>query len=246
MRSLSAHDIVNIWERGRRQHPLDRALTMLAPAFPEFTWDRLASLPIHLRDAFLFCLYEQAFGPTLQGFAGCPQCKERLEFSLSTAIVSAWQENGYAADEPALDVKEEGLRLRFRFPNSHDLAAVLGCQDLQVARDMLARRCVVQAEKDGIPAPEPILSPAVIDLISERMAECEPSGEILLRLCCPGCGHSWNALFDIAAFLWAMISSRAMRLLREVNILARAYGWREADILSLSPVRRQFYLEMAT
>jgi hypothetical protein len=31
----------------------------------------------------------------------------------------------------------------------------------------------------------------------------------------------------------------------EVDALARAYGWREADILALSPARRAAYLELA-
>jgi hypothetical protein len=32
--------------------------------------------------------------------------------------------------------------------------------------------------------------------------------------------------------------------LREVHTLAWAYGWREADILAMSPARRQFYIEL--
>ena len=34
------------------------------------------------------------------------------------------------------------------------------------------------------------------------------------------------------------------RLLRQVHTLAMAYGWREIDILSMSALRRQVYLEM--
>jgi hypothetical protein len=68
----------------------------------------------------------------------------------------------------------------------------------------------------------------------------------LLDLRCPTCGHSWHALFDIVAFFWAELASQAKRLLREVHTLARAYGWREADIVSMSARRRQLYLEMAT
>ena len=61
---------------------------------------------------------------------------------------------------------------------------------------------------------------------------------------CPTCGNQWQLFFDIAAFLWLKIEMQARRLLREVHTLARAYGWREADILALSPWRRQAYLEM--
>jgi len=53
-------------------------------------------------------------------------------------------------------------------------------------------------------------------------------------------------MFDIVSFFWSEICVQAKRLLREVHILARAYGWREADILSMSAARRQLYLEMVT
>ena len=41
------------------------------------------------------------------------------------------------------------------------------------------------------------------------------------------------------------IAGRALRLLGHVHALARAYGWREADILAMSPARRQVYLDLA-
>jgi hypothetical protein len=44
--------------------------------------------------------------------------------------------------------------------------------------------------------------------------------------------------------LWAEIEVRAKRLLLEVHLLATAYGWSEAEILSLNAQRREFYLEM--
>jgi hypothetical protein len=67
---------------------------------------------------------------------------------------------------------------------------------------------------------------------------------VLLGLHCPLCSHSWQALFDIASFFWTEISAHARRLLREVDALARAYGWSEAEILGLSASRRQAYLEL--
>jgi hypothetical protein len=78
------------------------------------------------------------------------------------------------------------------------------------------------------------------------MAACDPQAEVLLDLNCPACGHGWQALFDVVAFFWAELAAQAKRLLREVHTLARAYGWREADILGMSARRRQFYLEMVT
>jgi hypothetical protein len=82
--------------------------------------------------------------------------------------------------------------------------------------------------------------------LAERMAEYDPQAEVLLNVECPDCNYNWQVVFDIVSFFWAEIASQAKRLLHEVHILALAYGWREADILSLSATRRQFYLEMVS
>ena len=86
----------------------------------------------------------------------------------------------------------------------------------------------------------------MIEALTTQMAEADPQAEIVLNFICPECNQAWQALFDIVAFLWAKISRQAQRHLQDVHTLARAYGWAEADILSLSPVRRQFYLNTVT
>ena len=65
-----------------------------------------------------------------------------------------------------------------------------------------------------------------------------------LALACPECGHRWTETFDIVSFLWAELDSCAHRLVGDVHSLASAYGWRESDVLALSPSRRQAYLEL--
>jgi hypothetical protein len=78
------------------------------------------------------------------------------------------------------------------------------------------------------------------------MVQADPQADVQLALTCPACGHQWEATFDIASFFWSEIDSWAHRILREVHTLASAYGWREADILAMSPQRRQLYLEMVS
>jgi len=50
--------------------------------------------------------------------------------------------------------------------------------------------------------------------------------------------------FDIARYLWSEVHAWALRFLREVDLIARTYHWREEDILALTPTRRQAYLEL--
>jgi len=54
----------------------------------------------------------------------------------------------------------------------------------------------------------------------------------------------WQSYFDPAAFLLSEVDGYAARLTGEVHRLARAYGWSEASILEMSPVRRQRYLSL--
>ncbi len=76
------------------------------------------------------------------------------------------------------------------------------------------------------------------------MNRADPQADVQLNLSCPSCNHNWQMVFDIVSFFWSEIHTWAQQMLREVHILASAYGWYEADILVMSPSRRQFYLQM--
>jgi hypothetical protein len=92
-------------------------------------------------------------------------------------------------------------------------------------------------EVDGLPE-------SVHASLADRMEQVESQADLRLELTCSECESVWSVLLDIASFFWGEISVLAKRLLREVHTLARAYGWREADILAMSAVRRGFYLEI--
>ncbi len=89
--------------------------------------------------------------------------------------------------------------------------------------------------------PESALA-TLVDVLAER----DPQAETRLLLTCAACGHRWSALFDVVSFFWTELGARAERLLVEVHALARAYGWRETDILAMGESRRHFYLELVS
>lgn len=242
IRPLSAQKMLVIWERGLYQHPVERALTMLNVAMPEFAPDVLLALCIGQRDAYLLTLHEATFGSRLESFAECPACQERLEFTLNVADIRATDE-GIANEQQA---QIDGYEVRFRLPNSRDLITIARLLDVVQARSTLVRRCIIGAKRDGEMAVISTLPESVIVGLAEQIARLDPQAEVQLNLSCPACGHHWSLLFDIVSFLWVEIGGQAKRLLRDVHTLARAYGWREADILSMNPVRRQYYLEMVT
>jgi hypothetical protein len=242
MHPLSTRSVLQVWEQGNGQHLVNKALILLAAAFPENTRDELAELSIGQRDSLLIALREQTFGSKLNVFAICPQCQGHIEFITDVSNISFADFSVPVAKENELSVGD--IDLRFRLLNSLDLAAVVNCNDITAARSLLFQRCLLQANRDGITLSSNELPEEIIDRLVKRLAECDPQSEVLLDLVCPDCNHKWQMIFDIVSFFWTEISTQVKRLLREVHTLALAYGWNEADILSMSTARRQFYLEM--
>jgi hypothetical protein len=241
MRALTAQQLLAVWESGQGQSPTDQALALLAAACNADSPGSLAELSVGRRDARLLRLREWAFGSQLAGIADCPQCGERLEISFEADDIRAGEAN--ASSEP-LSLGVEDYELSFRLPNSSDLMAASDGGDRGAMKQTLIERCVLRASRRGAAAMIAQLPESVIIAISARMAEADPQADVQLALDCPGCGHQWRATFDIVSFFWSEIGAWAKRVLREVHILASAYGWREDDILAMSPARRRIYLEM--
>jgi hypothetical protein len=241
MRSLSARELVELWEHGLGQDPVERALSLLAACSSDER-EALARLSLGRRDARLLEVHERLFGPMLDAFAECPRCAERLEYSLSTRELLAPAE---APEGPELTLQVGDLALRLRLPDSLDLGAARACVDPEAARRLLLERCVLEAVgPDGAAVPPRSLPEATIAMVANRLAEADPQAEMQIDLTCSNCRHRWQVLLEIESFLWAKIHALARRLLGEVHLLAQAYGWSEGEILALGARRRQAYLDL--
>ena len=238
MRTLTAADVISLWEMGHRRSSMDQAVSVLAAAHPEASREQLWSLTLGQRNAHLLAMRELLFGSELEAFSECLNCGKPLEFSLSSDLIrEASQHNVTEAD---FNLTVAGYSLQFRPLDSLDLKAASACADVESARRLLAKRCVLDQEEVRVDE----LPEAVIEQLAAKLSECDPQAELLLELKCPACESAWQAAFDVAAFVYGEIAAHARRLLREVHALARAYAWSEADILSMSAQRRLHYLEM--
>lgn len=238
MRSLGDADILAVWETAHRYHPVDQALALLMTAEPGHSRDELASLPLGRRDARLLALRLATFGDTLNSRGTCPQCNEAVEFEIAC---SALHMPDAEVHQRTLDAG--GYQLRMRPLTSFDLAAAAGAADVAEARRVLLQRCVVEARHNDVLVNADELPEAISAAVAQAALMADPQAELLFDLTCPACAHHWQATLDIAHILWREVDARAQRLLMEVHLLARAYSWREADILGMSPVRRNAYLQ---
>ncbi len=240
-RVLTASQLLEVWEQGRARTPAQRARALLALAQPAVPAAELAGFGIGRRDRELLGLRERLFGPRLTGAAQCPDCGLDIELDFAVADIRAPEAT---PPESALTLADAGYELRFRLPTCGDLEALELGGDPAGRKTALLERCVTEARWHGEIAPVHALPASLTTALTGRMADLDPQGDIRLALTCPRCARQWQAPFDIVSYLWSELQAWALDLLRDIHELARAYGWREADILNLSAWRRQAYLEM--
>jgi hypothetical protein len=243
MRNLSALELLEVWERGFSATPVERALIILNTAYPDESWESLTKLSIGARDSALLKIREETFGPRTQVLCDCPRCDGTAETSFDVGgVIGGPQGEG----EQPLNLRLGEYNVRFRLPDSRDLAAVVSVTDKALAVRQLFERCVIDARHgDSAILPEKLPS-LVADAVADRIARAEPQSDIELQITCPVCEHSWVSPFDISTFFWSEIVAAAQGLLRDVHRLALAYGWSEEAILAMSAARRQAYLEMVS
>jgi hypothetical protein len=231
MRTISAADLLALWERGASRHPLDRSALLYACARPDQPTDAIADLRLSEINRRLLELRAAWFGDRIDAHVECEHCGERLGLTIAVHELLR-PANGSTPGE----VTVKGLRCRP--PSLRDLAAIAGERDGVRAAHRLLERCLLDG--DG--------SIAVDDDrlrdVEEALEEIDPDADFGLNVRCEACGQSGTAELDPGALLWDEISGRARALLGEVHQLAFAYGWSERDILALTPERRASYLSM--
>jgi hypothetical protein len=232
---------LEIWERCVGRGNVELGLILLAEACPEATLKVLAELPVGQRDALIFRLREKAFGSKIVGISTCPGCQEKIELSFNVADIIQKEPRSNCSQTMMLD--HQGYEVNFRLPNSYDLLIASAKGNPESAYSCLIERCVLSAcsEKERISALE--LPSEVIEIMADMMSQADSTADLQMKIECSSCGHQWLQTFDIIWFFGKEIDSWAHRAIRDVNDLAGAYGWSEAEILSLSPWRRQHYLE---
>lgn len=238
MHTLSASELLRAWETALAQSPLERPLTLLAAAFPDQSRDELLRQPIGRRNGQLLALRSSLLGNTVTGLATCPHCGERitLDFNLDDAGM-----RGPSMETQDLTMDE--FALTYHAPGTRDLLAVAGSSSADTRRELL-QNCIDGARRGETPVPVDQLPEAVLEHVAQSLAKCDPQADVQLALTCPACENAWSVAFDIAGFLWTEITAWARSMLKDIHTIASSYGWSEADILALTPGRRQYYLEM--
>jgi len=216
----------------------------------------VSQLSLGDRETLLLHARRLTFGSQIDCVLSCPECGERMDFQLQVDRLLAQQD----AAAPPLYFEEtmqaggESFRVRFRLPCGADLEDALreAKRRLVDAVQTVLARSVAWVRSDGESADTTTLAAISMDewpselagRISERMAALDPQAETALQLTCPACRQSFTTFFDIGDYFFRELRTREQRRYREVHQLALAYHWSETEILSMSPRKRQLYLDL--
>lgn len=222
------------------QTPSQRALGLISACNPDIPFNKLAKMPVGQRDRQLLLLREEIFGTDMIAVTKCPECSELLETNFRTSDIYIDPD----VDQPeVLSAQIQDYMVEFCLPNSLDLNAISDLRDIESAKEVLIKRCIMKICQGEIEKTHDQLPGDVMDAVLRLMDEADPFADIHLNLKCPACNYEWPEKFDICSFFWNEIESWANHTLDEIHLLARAYGWSESEILSIGARRRQLYLE---
>lgn len=242
--------LVELWERALPASPAGRSAEILR-AFRGGLAHGLAhglapsgaveSLSLGERDRELLRIRRALFGDRFSAVMACSACGERLQMEFSAADMEAGRAEGTSNE---LTYVHEGVSLTMRAPTVADLFAASAAADAEAAGQIIVRRCIQSAERSGAPLEADGFSPDLLEGAAAQLDRFESHSRFTLEMQCPSCGRTEDHVLDIGNYLWSELQTEVMRALREVTQLARGYGWREADILAMTPLRRRLYLGM--
>jgi|SRR5579871_4646796 len=218
--------------------PHERAIAVIAA----FT-DRASAEAVHWSlpacDARLLELYRERYGSQLRAVSACPQCGGVLDLRFAVEDLLA----ALTQTDLELELNVAGYELRLRLPTVADLAAAQRADDLEGARELIAAQCICTCTHEGVEVAVGAVPPAVLDAVEQRLERFDLGGDGL-ELSCPDCLTEWSATLDVTTLVLAELDAEGQQLLADVHLLARAYGWSEAEIVALSPERRRKYVEL--
>lgn len=230
--------LLRAWEDGRQAAPSRRSLGLLGASLPDGASDP-AELTVGERNLALLRLREDLFGDRVEALGSCPACGADLDVTFEvSALLAALP----AAERESREAVVEGYTILIRPVRGSDLLAALEDPTGDPEARLLTRCVERVTTADGEVLD--LVPEGLVARVAEELVRRDPAARIEVGLACAECGHHWDEVLDVGGFVWREVDAWAHRTLRAVHVLARAYGWREADILALTPPRRSAYLHL--
>jgi hypothetical protein len=183
------------------------------------------ALSVGDREVLLRAIHAATFGAVIETQVACSaDCGETIAFSLNLdALAETPPEPG-----PVHRIRLGRRLISCRVPTGADVRRAL--RQNGSAAETLALACT-----DG--------KAGASEELGRALAELDPNAECALTLACPQCGRTSTVWLDAFELLRRAIAEEG-GIMRQVDRLARAYGWSEAAILGMPRDRRRRYCSL--
>lgn len=250
---LGAEALLRLWECGLGQPPGARDDALLRAS----SEDLEPALTLGGCNARLVALHANLFGRGLELMSHCPACGTVVQFTADCEALAEQMRPTSGNTEPHR-LEAHGHVIEFCLPNSADIAGASAtvtsttsriathADDEDAFTQALLDRCVSSCTLAGATVPTHEVPAPVLDALSQHMEMLDPGASVSFALACPQCAARWQAPLAIGELVWQKVRAAAERVLLDIDMLARAYGWTEREVLGLNPLRRAAYLQMVT
>ena len=256
---LDAEALLRLWECALGQPAGARDDALLQAS----TDDAEPTPTVGERNARLVALHAGLFGREIELLSHCPACDTVAQFTADCERLAA-QMRPFSDNATPHRLELQGHVIEFRLPNSVDLAIAAATTTTTKATTMIAAlgdnvdactdaftqllldRCVLTCTREGAEAPAREAPATVLNALSQQMETLDPGASVSFALKCPQCATRWQAPLDVGELVWQKVRAAAERVLLDIDVLARAYGWTEREVLRLNPLRRAAYLQLVT
>lgn len=240
--------LLRAWESAQATRPVARGAVLVAESGLVAGLDDALDLPTDELARVIARLHTLEFGDRADGVLDCGTCGAELDVTVPLDLVSDVAGSAPRdSQRPSRTVTlSSGRTAAVRVPTTRDLLAVSSADD---AVDALLARCVTPTPGPSADESEPRAPIAMLDqadraAVDDLLSEVAGAAAIVVRTTCPECATVVSAPVDPVSFLWERVRVAAPALLNDVAELAMSFGWRESDILELSPARRRAYLSL--
>ena len=156
-----------------------------------------------------------------------------IEFRLSDLIAAL---DGADRPEEVAEVLPDGAA---RLTGGAVISPLHGADEVDIAS--LPRSRAIEALRE-----RSVRGKGVDDAVLDRvLAWLDPVIDTELDAVCPECGTAHEVRFSIEHFLISALQGERQSVLRDVDVLARNYGWGLAEILGLSRSERRVLVAYA-
>jgi len=240
MGSFCSKRILEIWESSNGKTAETKIRSLLSLMLPELSVDEIGELILGERNGHLLALRQQLFGSKLQAYIECVECGDALDLEF---LIDDLDFDSITLIPKIHTLSFDKFSAIVTLPDGNVLQVLALAESAEKGRFILFDFCIQHLYRDKKTIVISDLSDNELNLLEAEIGKLDPRMEILLDMQCPNCSYKWQLSLDLGTFVWREFDGYAKQLIENVHLLANSYGWSENDILSMSNIRRHYYVE---